>query len=172
MKDCSTRTQEIYSRLINNTAIVNGCYEWKGSRNKDGYGQASVNGRRVLAHRAIWSLIHGQIPEKMYICHKCDNPPCINPEHLFLGTPSDNQKDSYRKGRNCQKGANRGEKNGRKKLSLTDVMFLREQWASTKFERGEKKKFFRKHANMYCVSTSAIEMCVKRHRWAHIAEGE
>lgn len=75
-----------------------GCWEWTGARNRDGYGATGILGA-TSAHRASWILHFGPIPAGMNVLHKCDNPPCVNPDHLFLGTHSDNMKDCWQKGR-------------------------------------------------------------------------
>src|SRR5690349_13982377 len=81
------------------TKLSTPCIEWDGTRHVKGYGQITIRGRTVRAHRLAWEKANGPIPEGMMVCHKCDNPPCINPEHLFLGTSKDNAQDSIIKGR-------------------------------------------------------------------------
>lgn len=78
---------------------VTGCWEWQGAHGLDGHGQFVVEHKKVIASRFSWELVHGKIPEGMNVCHKCDNPPCVNPDHLFLGTQSDNIRDCVSKGR-------------------------------------------------------------------------
>lgn len=75
------------------------CWEWKAYRNKDGYGLFVVDGIRMLSHRFAWVYYYGDIPQGMKVLHECDNPPCCNPWHLFLGTQLDNTKDMISKGR-------------------------------------------------------------------------
>jgi hypothetical protein len=78
-----------------------GCWSWLGSTTSDGYGCISAFGE-LRAHRASWVLHHGPIPSGMHVLHRCDNPPCTNPDHLFLGTIADNNRDRNRKGRDVK----------------------------------------------------------------------
>lgn len=75
------------------------CWEWTGHRQTQGYGQVQVNAKLWTAHRLAWTLYNGPIPDGKLICHSCDNPGCVNPEHLFLGTHADNMEDMVAKNR-------------------------------------------------------------------------
>ena len=97
------------------------CWPWAGRKDQDGYGVLSVDGKDHKAHRIAWADKHGPIPLTLCVLHHCDNPPCINPAHLFLGTPTDNMTDRDAKGRQSRgprhsavmfKVAARGENNG------------------------------------------------------------
>lgn len=76
-----------------------GCLEWNKYRLPVGYGRTRYEGQNILAHRMAWILINGSIPDGMCVLHRCDNPPCCNVEHLFLGTRKDNTADMIAKGR-------------------------------------------------------------------------
>jgi hypothetical protein len=86
------------------------CWVWTGSRNWAGYGYLGAvrgHGRQLAAHRVSWELANGSIPEGLHVLHHCDNPPCVRPEHLFVGTRSDNLSDAGRKGRLSDRPQNR-----------------------------------------------------------------
>jgi len=87
----------------------NGCKEWVASTNRLGYGTTRIERKFYLAHRFVWELTKGPIPEGLCVLHSCDNPPCCNIEHLWLGTRDDNNKDRMRKGRGRSNPAYMGE---------------------------------------------------------------
>lgn len=80
-------------------AGLNECWEWQAYKNKFGYGLFNVNYYATMAHRVSWELNNGPIPKGLYVLHKCDNPCCVNPNHLWLGTYKDNMRDCVAKGR-------------------------------------------------------------------------
>jgi len=100
------------------------CIVWTGAVNVTGYGRVRRDGRAWLAHRLAYKLAHGHLPTDLCVLHRCDNPPCCNPEHLFLGTRTDNSADMMEKGRH-RNGHMPGGKNPNAKLSEDDVVEVR-----------------------------------------------
>lgn len=96
------KAEPLESRFWAKVQRTRGCWRWLGAKHPTGYGVIGA-GRRgdglVLAHRLSWMIHRGEIPEGMCVCHHCDNPPCTNPKHLFLGTKADNAQDMVSKGR-------------------------------------------------------------------------
>jgi|SRR5262245_23874315 len=75
------------------------CWPFRGARDRHGYGKLGRSGKIASSHRLAYTLAHGTIPEGLFVCHRCDNPPCGNPAHLFVATAKENQADRVRKGR-------------------------------------------------------------------------
>lgn len=106
------------------------CWEWEGCRDDRGYGTLGFGGRRrTRAHRVAFELAHGPIPSGHVVCHSCDNPPCCNPAHLFLGTQGDNNRDRHEKGRS--RNLDPGERHPKAKLTNEQVRVVRAE-----YERG------------------------------------
>jgi hypothetical protein len=99
-----------------------GCWLWTAGMSKSGYGTFAIKITKERAHRAAWSLFKGVIPAGVYVLHKCDTPLCVNPEHLFLGTAADNNRDMMSKGRHR---AERGEAHHSHKLTVPQVKIIR-----------------------------------------------
>lgn len=130
------------------------CIEWTKARDPQGYGVAWHEGKKMLAHRAAWIKQYGSIPAEMCVLHKCDNPGCITPEHLFLGTRNENNKDRARKKRSADVS---GEKHPAAKLTATQVLAIRADQRSQ-----------RAIAREYNVDPSAISNIKRRRNWAHL----
>jgi HNH endonuclease len=106
------------------------CGEWQAATVGNGYGyfRHSDTMEMVLAHRFCWEIHFGPIPEGLRVCHSCDNPPCCNPKHLFLGTVADNNEDKRRKGR-ATGGAPKGTRN-RRTLTMDEAEMIRKLYAA------------------------------------------
>lgn len=112
------------NRLWSRFHEVDGCWVWQGATQAPGYGRISWGGVYWYTHRLAWRLVHGPIPEGMFVCHTCDNPPCIRPAHLFLGSPKDNIADASGKGR-----MHPGESHGMARLTVPQVHAIRARLA-------------------------------------------
>ncbi len=90
-----------FEAKVDRSAGAEGCWPWLAGRGRDGYGHFKLAGKQHQAHRIAFALAYGVSPNKKLVCHTCDNPPCCNPKHLWLGTAADNMRDAKSKGRMC-----------------------------------------------------------------------
>ena len=115
-----------YKRYLGKIRISSGCWEWQGTRDAAGYGRFQVGvGKQRKATHIMWELTYGPIPEGMFPCHRCDNPSCVRPSDLFLGTKGDNNRDRHAKGRD-----QRGERHYRAKLTDEQVREARRRYVA------------------------------------------
>ena len=132
------------------------CWPWLGSRDPQGYGHLRACGEYVTAHRFAYRLAVEPIPDGMFVCHHCDNPPCVNPAHLFLGTNAENVHDAMAKG--LMRRA--GEENPNAKLRDVDVLAIRARAAA-----GETQG---RIAAEFGLTRGWVNAIVRRRRWAHL----
>jgi hypothetical protein len=146
-----------------------GCWEWNAAIGTTGYGMTTRACKKIKAHRAAWELVHGPIPGALCVLHRCDNRKCVRPDHLFLGTLSDNVADMMAKGRN---GDTRtfGDDNGNTKLSEADVATIRARWQAKVAANGERHgrgsgaPTMRELATEYSVTMKSIWCAIRRPR--------
>lgn len=138
-----------------------GCWLWMGHTHHAGHGQFYYNGRAHYAHRISWLLTFGEIGDNC-ILHKCDNPSCVNPFHLFSGTQQDNIADMIAKGRMAcgEKRSRKGSKHGMAKLTESDVLHIR--------ELRKDGKYLKEIAKVFNVTETSVSNIVRRKSWRHI----
>jgi hypothetical protein len=135
---------------------MSGCWLWTASVDQKGYGQFAMkpaHKRPLKAHRVAWEIYRGQVPDELCVLHKCDQPACVNPDHLWLGTVADNNHDMFEKGRSAPPRV-AGEAHGRAKLTLEDVEAIRAD-----------KRHQRTIARDYGVSKSQIGNIKRAENW-------
>lgn len=137
------------------------CILWDGPINDGGYGRVYVNGVRRLAHRVAFERATGISPIGYCVCHRCDVPACVNPDHLFLGTQQDNLQDMRDKGRQRNPPPKRGEDHYEQKLSEDDVRDMRVRYTGV---RGEIKAM----AAEYGVTNGMVRHVIHRRKWKHV----
>lgn len=133
---------------VKGSADLNGCWEWQGTRNPNGYGMFASKKR---AHRISWEITRGPIPRGMFVCHKCDNPPCVRPDHLFIGTQKENMQDMHSKGRRQGNGLD-GEKHHQAKLKVADVIEIRKRVSSGESRASVAASYGVTPENVSCIA--------------------
>jgi hypothetical protein len=153
-----TVTASLIRRFSKKIRMTDTCWEWTARRDENGYGRirlGSAETDMMLAHRVSWAIHFGE-PGQNLVCHSCDNPSCVNPNHLFLGSYSDNNLDMKTKDRHT-----RGERSGTAKLTESDAISIKRDYASG---LGSMKLV----AGRYGVSTMHVCRIVNGERWSHL----
>lgn len=147
-----------YGEFLDQVPVLaaNECWPWNGPRFEKGYGKYDYDGKQHRAHRVAYELFRGPIPHGKLVCHSCDNPPCVNPLHLWVGTQSDNLQDCHGKGRRNVAG----EHNGSARLTGPLVAKIRERYMPRHPVNGCNAL-----AREYGVSPCTISQTVNHLRW-------
>lgn len=158
-RDCSAKSRAIplADRLATNSIQCDaGCIEWTAGVDKKGYGRIGANkfSREVVVHRIAWELANGPITNGLHVLHDCDNPPCFNINHLYLGTNDDNVRDRIARGRGVSP---KGTVNGRAKLNTDAVLAI----------RADRRRAI-DIAPEYDVSPSTVNAIRRGEAWRHI----
>ena len=147
--------QNNYDEFWRKVKKTNGCWLWTGRTNRKGYGVINLNKKPLYVHRLMWEIRNGNIPDGMLVCHRCDNPRCVNPDHLFVGTIRDNNRDRDNKGRSA-----RGAILSKAHLKPDDIIDIRKAYA-----HGTNQSEI---ARKYGIKPCSVNHIVHRERWAHI----
>lgn len=135
-------------------AKSDGCWKWTQLSDKHGYGIISHNGSNLFAHRVSWMIHKGEIPKGMSVLHHCDNPNCVNPDHLFLGTQNDNMQDMITKGRHWSPFT------AKRKLSDDAIRTIRKSFT---------KESVKRLASEYGVTEGTIYTVARGQLWRRVA---
>lgn len=155
----SRTIDELLARCVQVEGRIPGspCMVWTGCKNKKGYGICFHRNRTMRVHRLAYSIVLGEIPDEMLVCHRCDNPSCVNVEHLFVGTNLDNLRDMVKKGRST-----RGERNHSAKLTEKQVQEIRVGYTG----RGYAVAV----ANKYGISPGHVRELISGKKWKHLPQ--
>lgn len=145
-----------FNNKIHRTADGSNCHEWTGSINDRNYGRFNIGRATYLAHRIAYTLHYGQDPADLMVCHRCDNPKCCNPFHLFLGTNTDNHTDCVEKGRHV-----RGQAVHTSYLSENDVLEIRRLYSSGQYT-------YQNLADRFQTTHSNIATILDGRSWKHL----
>lgn len=162
--------KEIVDRFWAKVDKSEGCWIWTGATLRRGYGAFQLNGRACRAHRVAYEMAYGSIPSGLFVCHSCDNPACVRPDHLWLGSAKDNTQDCIAKGRmvgpynhhhggyKLPSGCNVGERNPRAKMTRDKVIELRARYSSG-------CELLTNLANEFGIAFSAADKIVRYETW-------
>ncbi len=158
-RDCRLESEkpDTADRFWSNVIKTDTCWIWKAGQDQDGYGTTRAANKKTRAHRLAWQLANGQPPPAdLLVLHRCDNPSCVRPDHLFLGTNRENMQDAAEKGR-----LPRGERQHLAKLTEPEVRCVRDRYAAGGITQ-------RRLAAEYGVNPTVISAIVCRKTWKHL----
>lgn len=136
-------------RYMSQVVKTETCWFWQGCKNDDGYPWISFHGKSDHGNRVFWKLFKGEIPDKLHVLHTCDNPGCVNPDHLYLGTQKENQRDRVMRGRHNMA-----------KLSPNQITEIRSLYIQGLSQRNIASKFG--------ISQGHVSDIVNKHRWSYL----
>jgi hypothetical protein len=157
--------EPLYLRFWKHVDKSGECWLWTATRSSDGYGRVRVQRPKrtdLNAHRVSWELAYGPIPSGQHVLHHCDNPPCVRPDHLFLGTNADNVADKVAKGRTAD---TRGERNHKAKLTAEQVAVIRAEWTAGAIGRPIGRSKTAELAERFGVTKSSIYHVARGWTW-------
>lgn len=159
MSLAETQTAQ-FVRFMTHVSVGHGrgeCWAWSGNRPDGRYGHFSINGAIVKAHRWMYQFLNGPIPEGLVVRHRCDNPACVNPQHLDIGTPAQNAADMVERGRNDNR---KGERHPLAQVSASAVLMIRREAANGRTQSAIAKEFG--------ISRQQVGKIIRRDNWGHI----
>ena len=149
--------QKALNRFSNLLEKTNTCWNWKSTISKRGYGKFFYKNKQMLAHRFSYMIFNGELKHGMYVCHKCDNTKCVNPEHLFLGTNSDNVRDCVKKNRKYVKKI---------KNTIFSIKFGRNDFCKNGHDiKNDKNVYTLKNGRQYCKICQNAANKRSREKW-------